>query len=55
MATARAIPGARLVMYPDMGHDMPPSRVAELTDEVLVNFARAPIATAGQTEAVVSV
>lgn len=46
MATARAIPGARLVMYPDMAHDMPAVRVPELTDEVLVNFARAPIAVA---------
>ncbi len=46
MATARAVPGARLVMYPDMAHDMPPVRVPELTDEVLVNFARAPITAA---------
>ena len=45
MATARAVPGARLVMYPDMAHDMPAVRVPELTDEVLVNFGRAPIST----------
>jgi pimeloyl-ACP methyl ester carboxylesterase len=53
MATARAVPGARLVMYPDMAHDMPPVRVPELTDEVLVNFARAPIATAAEAVATV--
>ncbi|MBX3284557.1 MAG: alpha/beta fold hydrolase [Actinobacteria bacterium] len=43
MATARAVPGARLVMYPDMAHDMPASRIPELTDEVLVHLARSPI------------
>lgn len=51
MATARAVPGARLVMYPDMAHDMPPTRVPELTDEVLANFARAPIAAVATVSA----
>ncbi|MCU1497526.1 MAG: putative hydrolase [Acidimicrobiales bacterium] len=43
MATARAIPGARLVMYPDMGHDVPDVRIPEMADAVLDNFRRAPL------------
>lgn len=38
--TARAIPGARLVIYPGMGHDLPrelwPSIIAELGELVAV-------------------
>ena len=30
IATAKAIPGARLVMYPDMAHDLPRSRWDEI-------------------------
>ncbi len=41
MATARAIPGSRLVMYPDMGHDLPISRWDELVDEIRRNTQRA--------------
>lgn len=46
MATARAVPGARLVIYPDMGHDVPDARTAELTAEILVNFSRSPLGLA---------
>lgn len=44
IATAKAIAGSRLVMYPDMGHDVPAVRSAECADQILSNFARAPIA-----------
>lgn len=44
MATASAIPGARLVMYPDMAHDVPGIRIPEMTDAVMENFQRAAVA-----------
>jgi pimeloyl-ACP methyl ester carboxylesterase len=48
MATARAILGSRLVMYPDMGHDLPKPRWDELFDEIVANARRAgPDGTAG--------
>ncbi len=34
VATAKAVPGARLIMYPDMGHDLPRPRWADLTAEI---------------------
>ncbi len=34
MATAKAIPGARLVMYPDMGHDLPRARWDQVIGEI---------------------
>jgi pimeloyl-ACP methyl ester carboxylesterase len=34
VATAKAVPGARLVMYPDMGHDLPRPRWPDLFDEI---------------------
>ena len=43
IATARAIPGSRLVMYPDMGHDLPRTRWAEMADEILYNAQRAAV------------
>lgn len=43
MATARAIPGSRLVMYPDMGHDLPRSRWDELVAEIRRNTQRAGV------------
>jgi pimeloyl-ACP methyl ester carboxylesterase len=43
MATARAVPGSRLVMYPDMAHDVPDVRVPEMTAEVIANCRRAPV------------
>ena len=44
MATARAVPGSRLVMYPEMGHDLPRSRWAEIIEEIRRNAARATTA-----------
>jgi pimeloyl-ACP methyl ester carboxylesterase len=42
IATARAIPGAKLVMYNDMAHDLPPTRWSEIADEIAAIVARAP-------------
>ena len=48
IATARAIPGAKLVMYPDMGHDMPKPRSDDIIDEIVANARRAgPDGTSG--------
>jgi pimeloyl-ACP methyl ester carboxylesterase len=41
IATANAIPGARLVMFPDMGHDLPRPRWDEIIDEITANARRA--------------
>ena len=41
-------PGSRLVMYPDMGHDLPRPRWDELMDEIVVNTRRAEGGSAGQ-------
>ncbi len=46
IATARAVPGSRLVMYPDMGHDLPPTRWDEMADQIAVNARRAEAGTA---------
>ncbi len=46
MATACAVPGARLIMYPDMGHDVPEVRIPEITDAIVANCRRAPISLA---------
>ena len=40
IATARAVPGARLLMFPDMGHDLPGPRRAEIVEAVARNAAR---------------
>jgi pimeloyl-ACP methyl ester carboxylesterase len=37
IATARAIPGAKLVMYPDMGHDLPRPRWDDIIGEIVAN------------------
>ena len=42
IATAQAVPGAKLVMYPDMGHDLPLPRWDDLIDEIVEN-ARKPV------------
>ena len=34
IATARAVPGARLVLFNDMAHDLPHTRHAEIADEI---------------------
>jgi pimeloyl-ACP methyl ester carboxylesterase len=41
IATAMAVPGSRLVMYPDMGHDLPRPRWDEIIDEIVENTRRA--------------
>ena len=43
IATARAIPGSRLLMFPEMGHDMPVPRWQETIDEIVTNCARARV------------
>jgi pimeloyl-ACP methyl ester carboxylesterase len=53
MATARAIPGAKLVMYPDMGHDLPKPRWDDLIGEIVANANRdRPDGSAGDRAAV---
>jgi pimeloyl-ACP methyl ester carboxylesterase len=41
VATTRAVPGARLILYPDMGHDIPAPRRAEIADEIRRHADRA--------------
>jgi pimeloyl-ACP methyl ester carboxylesterase len=41
VATARAVPGARLLAFPDMAHDMPRPRWPEMRDAMIENFSRA--------------
>jgi len=48
IATARAIPGSRLIMYPDMGHDLPGPRWGELIEEIVLNTRRAEGGSAAQ-------
>jgi pimeloyl-ACP methyl ester carboxylesterase len=43
-ATARAIPGAKLVVIPGMGHDLPPEIWPRVVDEVVANAQRATAA-----------
>ena len=40
IATARAVPGSKLVMVPDMAHDLPKPRRAEIVDEIVRNAER---------------
>ncbi|MBR7744389.1 alpha/beta fold hydrolase [Phycicoccus sp. BSK3Z-2] len=41
VATARAVPGSRMLVFPDMGHDLPASRRGEMVEAIAVNAARA--------------
>jgi pimeloyl-ACP methyl ester carboxylesterase len=41
MATARAVPGSKLVMYPDMGHDLPQTRWDDIVGEIVATARRA--------------
>lgn len=41
IATANAIPGSRLLMFGDMGHDLPRPRWLEIRDAILDNIRRA--------------
>lgn len=47
IATAAAVPGARLLMFPDMGHDLPESRWVEMVEAIQQNASRAE--AGGQT------
>ncbi len=40
-ATAKAVPGSRLLMFPDMGHDMPRNRFGEMIEAIVANAKRA--------------
>jgi pimeloyl-ACP methyl ester carboxylesterase len=46
IATAKAIPGARLVMFPDMGHDLPSPRWDEIIEEIARTARRVPASEA---------
>jgi pimeloyl-ACP methyl ester carboxylesterase len=46
IATTRAIPGSRLLMFPDMAHDLPRPRRAEIVEEIVRNAERARAAAA---------
>jgi pimeloyl-ACP methyl ester carboxylesterase len=41
VATARAVPGSRLLMFPDMGHDLPAPRIGEIGEAIARNADRA--------------
>ncbi len=43
IATAKAIPSSRLLMFPDMGHDLPRPRWVEIRDAIIANFERADL------------
>jgi pimeloyl-ACP methyl ester carboxylesterase len=43
IATAKAVAGSRLVMYPDMAHDLPRPRWPEILEEIELNTRRAPV------------
>lgn len=40
VATANAVPGARLLSFPDMGHDIPRPRLDEIRDAIVANTRR---------------
>jgi pimeloyl-ACP methyl ester carboxylesterase len=40
VATARAVPGSRLLMFPDMAHDLPRARWDEIIDAIVANARR---------------
>ncbi len=40
VATARAVPGSRLLMFPDMAHDLPSPRRAEIVEAITRNAER---------------
>ncbi len=41
VATTRAVPGSRLLMFPDMAHDLPRSRIPEIVEAIVANARRA--------------
>jgi pimeloyl-ACP methyl ester carboxylesterase len=40
-ATAAAVPGAKLMVVPGMGHDLPPALFGELAESLAEHFALA--------------
>ncbi len=44
-ATAKAVPNSRLLMFPDMGHDLPRPRWPEMTAAMVANAARSDVAS----------
>jgi pimeloyl-ACP methyl ester carboxylesterase len=40
VATAKAIPGSRLLMFPEMGHDLPRARWGEIAEAIVQNAER---------------
>jgi pimeloyl-ACP methyl ester carboxylesterase len=40
VATARAVPGSRLLMFPEMGHDLPRPRWGEIVEAIVQNAER---------------
>ncbi len=42
IATAKAVANSRLLMFPDMGHDLPRQRWDEVIDAIVANTERAP-------------
>jgi pimeloyl-ACP methyl ester carboxylesterase len=47
-ATAKAIPGAKLVKIPGMGHDLPPALWPRFVDEIVANAERATAGAAAE-------
>ena len=45
ITTAKAIPGAKLLMFPDMGHDLPDNRWHEVVDAIAANAHEQPVPT----------
>jgi pimeloyl-ACP methyl ester carboxylesterase len=43
IATARAVPGSRLLMFPDMSHDLPRTRWSEIIGAIVTNCMRAEV------------
>lgn len=43
LATARAVHDSRLLMFPDMAHDLPQNRWSEIIDAITINTARAKV------------
>lgn len=41
LATTRAVPGARLLVFPDMGHNLPAGRIGDIHDAVVDTTRRA--------------
>lgn len=46
-ATAAAVPGSRLLMFPDMGHNLPEARQDEMVAAIVANTLRATTLTVG--------